>query len=309
MSDTRRRLGALARVGLTVLLVALLLHVTPVTEVLAALRRFPWSGVLLGLCLMVVQLLLGVARWARMLQRVHAPQPFPRLLEDTLIASAYNLLVPTLGGDVARALRCASRCKEPGHAWSTVLFERLVGVISLCVVAVPGLALVPGGEPLVLPTLVLALLGLAVLVLARTPLRWASSVLAARAPMVADIGAQSSQDLAGPLASWQARAEGLAWSLAYQLAGLSILAVCPMPSGDWTLVRAIYATLPLISIGTMLPVTLAGVGLRESLFVVLMGPLGVPRATALALSVLWLGSYVVLAALGILLWLRERIRR
>jgi hypothetical protein len=66
-------------------------------------------------------------------------------------------------------------------------------------------------------------------------------------------------------------------------------------------VAAIYAGLPLIVIGSMLPVSIGGLGLRESLFVVVLGRLGVPAPTALGLGLVWLATYVLVAGPGVLL--------
>jgi hypothetical protein len=66
-------------------------------------------------------------------------------------------------------------------------------------------------------------------------------------------------------------------------------------------VAAIYAGLPLIVIGSMLPVSIGGLGLRESLFVVVLGRLGVNEATALGLGLVWLATYVLVAGPGVAL--------
>jgi hypothetical protein len=62
---------------------------------------------------------------------------------------------------------------------------------------------------------------------------------------------------------------------------------------------AIYAGLPLIAIGVMLPVTIAGIGVRESLFVLVLGRLGVDSPMALGLALLWLASGIILALAGV----------
>ena len=303
---TAERRAELARVALravvSITLVAFLVWKIPLRDVAASLRAFPVSGLLLSLLVMALQLVIGAMRWRRMLVRAGVREPLGRLIADVLVGSAYNMVLPSaVGGDVVRAIRAARRMPEPHHAYSTVLFERMIGIPSLAVVAAPGILVVPGGESLIKPTIAVAVVSALVLLFADAPLRKLSSLFAARAPRVASIGAGVAADLRGPLGTPGARAEAFAWSLLYQLMGISILTACIVPAWDAHLALAIYAGVPLIVLGAMLPITIAGIGLRESLFVVVLGRLGVPEAQALALSFLWLLSYVVLALPGIVL--------
>jgi glycosyltransferase 2 family protein len=301
----RRRLWVAVRALVSAGLVAWLLSRVPIGEVGEALGRMPASGLALSLAVLIVQTLLGVLRWRRMLARTGAFLPVSALWSDVLVSSAYNMVLPSsVGGDVVRALRCARRLDEPHHAWSTTLFERLVGVVSLAFVAVPGIALVPGGRGLLAPALGLAAVGAIALVAAPGPFRLLSRLALSRAPLVASFSEGVERDLRGPLGGFGARAEAFAWSVAYQLAGISILSACVLPLGDTRLLLAIYAGVPLVVVAAMAPVSVAGLGLRESLFVTVLGRLGVDRPTALALALLWLASYLVLAALGLgAMWL------
>ncbi len=308
MTDARARdrLKLAARAGLTLALLAALVWRVPVRDVAGALRATPPTGVALAALVLVAQVTLGAARWRRMLARVGERQPLGALVADTLVGAAYNLILPsTVGGDVVRAVRCARRLRAPHSAFSTTLFERMVGLPTLALVAAPGILVVPGGDALVVPTVVFAAVSLVAVVVARAPLAWLARLLSRRAPSLSGVADGMSADLAGPLATTAARAEAFGWTLLYQAAGISILAAFVAPSGDVRLALAIYAGLPLIVVATMLPVTIAGIGLRESMFVLLLGRLGVPEATALALSVLWFATYFTVAAPGVALVLLE----
>jgi len=47
-----------------------------------------------------------------------------------------------------------------------------------------------------------------------------------------------------------------------------------------------------------LPISLAGLGIRESMFVLVLGQLGMPHARALSLAMIWLLSSLLLAVAG-----------
>lgn len=294
------------RVLVSAALVGVLVWKVPLAKVGAALRDVPPTGIALAVLATAVQVLVGVLRWRRMLARTGVEAPFTGLLSDTLVAGAYNL-VAQVGGDVVRAVRGQKRCGDhPSAAWSTTLFERMVGLPTLALVATPGILVVPGGRSLLVPAAVLAVVCTVLLVAAPHPMRFLGERLVARSAGASRVARGIADDLEGPLGTTGARLECFAWSLAYQAAGISILAAFVAPTGDTTTILAIYAGLPLIAIATMLPVTIGGLGLREGLFVTILGRLGVDEANALALSVLWLGTYVLVAAPGLSLLLLER---
>lgn len=298
----RRRLGLALRAAVSVGLVAALVYKVPFAEVSAALSAYPAWGLALGVLVMAVQLVVGAARWGRILARTGERVPLSALVSDMLVGSAYNMVLPSaVGGDVIKALRCSARLGAPHRAWSSTLFERMVGVPSLALVSVPGIAVVPGGSSLVVPTLVVSLASVLAVLFADAPFRWLSRMATRRSPAISAVSEGIAHDLSGPLGTASARAETFAWSLLYQLLGISILSACVLPLGNHALLAAIYAGVPLVALGSMLPVSIAGIGLRESLFVVIFERLGFDRATALSLGLLWLGSYIVLAVPGVVL--------
>ncbi len=306
--ETARRAKLALRVLVSVVLVGVLAWKIPLRDVARALGDVPSSGIALAVAATGLQVLLGVLRWRRMLARTGVTVPFHELATDALVASAYAL-VAQLGGDVVRAMRAQSRCGDhPSAAWSSTLFERMVGFPTLALLATPGILAVPGGRALLVPALALAAVSFAALVLAPHPMRLFGRSLVSRSPAASRVAEGIAADLRGPLGTAGARLECFLWSLAYQAVGISILAAFVAPTGDRALILAIFAGLPLIAIATMLPVTLGGFGLREGLFVTVLGRLGVSEPMALALSVLWLGTYVLVAVPGLLLMLVRRER-
>jgi uncharacterized membrane protein YbhN (UPF0104 family) len=306
----RRGFRFFFRLAFSLALIAALLWKIPYSQVLASLAQVSGIGLALAVIPLVVQQHIAVTRWRRMLSRTGALASYRELLLDSLVGWAYNLVLPsTVGGDFVRALRCGQRLPIPHHAWSTVIYERIIGLIVLTLLAIPGMVLMRGGHSLIVPALLLCALAGAFLLFARRPLLWLAGLVVRRAPVLAGVSQGIAEDLGGPLARFRPRAECFALSLAYQLVSISILAACVLPSGDGELLSAIYAALPLIAIGVMLPVTIAGIGVRESLFVIVLGRLGVKSPMAFALAALWMGWGIVLALAGVAVLLAETSRR
>jgi hypothetical protein len=296
----RKHLLTALKLSVSALLLAAILWKVPVREALAALAAL--RPVTLGLVVLLTVLfpVIAALRWQRALSWTGARERFGPLLRDVLVSSTYNMLLPTnIGGDVVRAARCARRLSEPHHAWSSTIFERLIGVVALVLLAVPGLLMAPGQvRELGIAVGVLAAITLAVALGAHAPLRLASRLLVSRAPSIAGAGDRIAADLAGPLASVRARLEMMAWSALYQAVGLGILVVVVFDWGQPEMTWAILGAIPLALVLTLLPVSIAGLGVRESLFVVLLGRFGMGSERALSLAVVWLASALLTSLLG-----------
>jgi glycosyltransferase 2 family protein len=268
------------------------------------------EATLVVLVLTVASAAVSAWRWHRVLRRLGLAVPLPGLLGDTLVGTAYNLLLPTsVGGDVVRSVRLGRRIGDPELAWASVVFERVVGLFALAVVSAAGLAYTLSAKTR--PILLLALgmaLGLgAMLVLAPVPLGFLARVGGRFHRRSAEFFARLGQAFAGPLAQARARLETLGWSLLYQLVALSVLVAPALGWHEPRLLEAVYLGVPIALIGATAPVTLGGLGLRESLFVVVLEPFGISAERALGLSLVWLGSNLVVGGLGVLvIWWGRR---
>jgi uncharacterized membrane protein YbhN (UPF0104 family) len=268
-------------------------------------------GVALGtLALTVGSALVSAWRWHRVLVYLGQRVPVMLLFGDTLVGTTYNLFLPTsVGGDVARSLRCARRIRDPELAWASVMFERLVGLIGLALVSLLGLgcSVSTGTRPLLLVTLGLTIGLIALLLFAPVPLFWAARLGARISERFASLVDGLGRSFAGPLSRTLARVETLGWSLVYQAVALSVLLLPALGWHEPRLWEAVYLGVPIALIGAMAPVTVGGLGLRESLFVVVLEPFGVSAERALALALVWLGSNLIVGLLGglVLLWGRR----
>jgi hypothetical protein len=156
--------------------------------------------------------------------------------------------------------------------------------------------------PLVVPvSLGVSLLTFAALIVAHHPLHLAARLLGGRVPR-----------LGGELGRWASalervsiatKLEIMGWSLAMQLLSLGLLATAAHDLAGAAAVRAVALGVPLIWVLSVVPITIGGFGLRESLFIGVLGALGVPAPAALALSMVWLGQQLLTASAGLLVHL------
>ena len=250
-----------------------------------------------------------------------------RLLAYTLVAQLYALVLPgQLAGEAVKAYRL-SRDEGRGQGQgeigggrivSAVAFDKVTGIVGLLLLTGGGLAMQSarfGNGLLVGVGLVLAGLVAATVLLAWAP---------ARALLLALLGWRAGPRrealLLGPLRrfleAWrdQTRRPGrallsVAVGIAVQVAavtGSQILGLAvgiDQPFSVWS------AVIGLMSVIVLMPVTVAGIGLREASLVGLLDLVGVPHAQSLALGFGILAFQVMVALLGAVIdltVLRER---
>ncbi|PWC88325.1 lysylphosphatidylglycerol synthase transmembrane domain-containing protein [Azospirillum sp. TSO5] len=250
-----------------------------------------------------------------------------RLLAYTLVAQLYALVLPgQLAGEAVKAYRL-SRDEGRGQGQgeigggrivSAVAFDKVTGIVGLLLLTGGGLAVQSArfGDGL----LVGVGLVLAGLVAATVLLAWAP----ARALLLALLGWRAGPRrealLLGPLRrfleAWrdQTRRPGrallsVAVGIAVQVAAvagsqaLGLAVGIDQPFSVWG------AVIGLMSVIVLMPVTVAGIGLREASLVGLLDLVGVPHAQSLALGFGILAFQVMVALLGAVIdltVLRER---
>ena len=249
--------------------------------------------------------LIVALRWHVILS-AEAPSPGPgALVKLVLVGLFFNQVLPTgVGGDAVRAWRCHKLGIDLGAAIRSSLLDRFCGYLVLVAVyaaSLPSLLNIlayPRQREVVIAVLGAGLLGLAALFLFD---RLPRPLLGLR--LIAPIGELSRE--ARRLFTHPGRC-GAVLGLSVLTIGLTILAfklvadVCSCLSlGSWTVI------VPPVTLVQLLPVSLAGWGVREMALVVMLASFGVPAEAALATSVL-LGLCLIIGGLpGGLIWVAD----
>jgi uncharacterized membrane protein YbhN (UPF0104 family) len=238
-------------------------------------------------------------RWQLLAGALGLGGSYGRYLSHYFIGMFFNLLLPTsVGGDVVRGWYLARAEGRRGAAWLSVLAERASGLLVLIVLACVAAALCPVALPGWLAAVVAALGGATLLGLLALP-------LLLRLPADGRLGRL--------LESGRVflRRPGLLLgttllSVVVQLA--SVVLVWLIGLGLGLRVPAAYygVLVPLVTLLTLLPVSLNGMGLREVGTVLLLAPLGVGAAEAVTLSVLQLAAYTLASLAGGVFCLLDR---
>ena len=234
-------------------------------------------------------------RWTMTLRAWGRHQRVSSLLRIVLIGNFATLLLPTAaGGDVARWTLLARRQGDRSVPAQTVAADRLLGLGALgalMLVALPSAwPFLPGGNwrwaaLSIVPVTLCALVGV-------LDPRWVPTAIRRR------------------LSISRARHTTWMWSAAAtavlnQLVAVAAVVAIARSVGDPTSLRLFIALVPAVWLASMIPVSLGGVGVRETAFVVLFSAAGLDTTVATTIAALWLTLALAFGALGGLLLLGE----
>jgi hypothetical protein len=263
---------------------------------------------LIAATLLVLSLANFVVAWRwHLILSAEAPSPgSTTLLKIMFVGLFFNQILPTgVGGDVVRAWRCSRLGIALGAAIRSILLDRACGYLVLVIlyaVALPTLLhILPDARErsAVLAVLAVALLGLLALIsLDRLPRP--ISRLRLMAPF-AELSRAGRRLFTNP------RQCSTVLGLSVITIALTILAFkfvgdaigTRLSLGNWIMV------VPPVTLIQLVPVSLAGWGVREAALVVALGSFGVPAEAALALSVLVGLCSIVVGLPGGLIWLAD----
>jgi uncharacterized protein (TIRG00374 family) len=283
-------------------------------KVRRVLQAVPWPVLAGSVAFYWAGQVLSAAKWQLLLRSRGTRISLRECCRLYLTGMFWNLWVPTnIGGDAVRAYAVAPHCGGLSLAASSVLIERLTGLLALLVIGAIGLAIDSahdGGTPglnLIVMTAGVLLLGTAALMAVRvTAFR-----LKARFPQHSLVekwaGLHRALDSYADPDHRPALAIALILSLVFQASqvllniGLAAAVGLDLPFVTfWWLV-------PLLALASLLPIGIGGLGVREAAAVTLLGGFGVSGGTVVAWSLLWQAT-VWLASLPGALSLGTRIR-
>jgi hypothetical protein len=266
------------------------------------------SPLLLAIALVVVSManLIVALRWHLVLAAAtRSPGP-TALLKIVFVGLFFNQILPTgVGGDAVRAWRCRRIGIGLGAAIRSILLDRACGYLVLVVLYALGLPIWlkiladPAERSAVVAVLLFAMLGLIALVsldcLPRPLLRLRvvtefAELSRASRRLFADPGR------CGAVLALSVVTIALT-VLAFKLVGDAIGSRLSL--GSWMMI------VPPVTLIQLVPVSLAGWGVREAALVVALGSFGVPAEAALAISVLVGLCSIAVGLPGGLIWLAD----
>jgi uncharacterized protein (TIRG00374 family) len=275
------------------------------------------SWILAAVALVVVDRALNAYRWVVLLRALTpgSRPPLAAVMRVFFVSSFVGNFLPSVGGDVYRAYQLAQLNVRPAEAAASVLTDRVLGVLSMVVVAAAALPLIRDIDaPGIVPALVAATLACAAAAAGVFSERAAALGLA----VASRIPSARMQHIAHRLTD---AVRGYATHHAALLAvlGLSVVVQTLRVVQAYCLGRSLdiaeplllyFAFVPIITLIMQIPITVGGLGTTQYAFERFFGYAGVPAPQAVALSILFLALGTVGNLPGGLLYAAgERPRR
>ena len=267
-----------------------------------SLRLPPLLGALL---LYWVAQILSSMRWQSLLRVERIQVPLRRLVLFYFEGMFLGLFLPTLiGGDIVKGYRIRQETGGRQAALASILVERLSGLSALVVVALVALLLSRDR------TAAWQIFGLAaafvvglVVVFNRTLGASISRVLGRfHLGRVGEVIAAEYAAVQRYRGHRRALGQAFVQSVVIQVIVISGYSLISLALGLSVAFKAFFLLIPVVTIVAMIPVSIAGLGVREGAMVYLFGKIGLPSASALSLSLTWFLLTVLASLPGALIF-------
>jgi len=289
----RRWAGWLTRIGVSGGLLFWLFSRLDLKGIVASFQDLSVSVWVVASVMYLGAQILSSIRWWVLGNNLAFPGRWRTYLVFYFVGMYFNLFLPTsLGGDV---LKVHFLSREEGRrvlAAYSVVGDRLCGLIAMLLLGAAAVQL----KPDLLPghfVMILSLGGL-VIVCGLIGLPFFHRALRSLWPRI-------SQHMTGLLVLWQRPrmiAVVLGLSFCLQALGMGAVALLGVGIGIEIPLAFYFASLPLVTIATLIPISFSGIGVREGAFVYFLGLKGIQPEPALCLGLLFFSVQVASSLLG-----------
>ncbi|MGH2354192.1 MAG: lysylphosphatidylglycerol synthase transmembrane domain-containing protein [Chloroflexota bacterium] len=316
------RYGWLIKLGTTAGLLAWMLRRVDVLELWITLRSVDLRALLAALVCCVVATLIGSYKWQRLLAAYGLHHRLGELFRLNLIGIFYSLVLPgQVSGEILKAIRLAGRHEQRQTIYLSVFLDRLTGLIALATLGLVGFVLAspplpdwPGTVPTFALLIGIIAAGSFLLLgrLMRSGLRRAGA--AGSRPPVPFAGFVSTSSLLcrllpshAPASTTRWDASALAVGLVFQLALTAVNSIVASALGISVHPAALAWIAAVVSLVQLVPLSIAGIGPRETAYMSLLSLFGIPASLALAMSLLIFGLQIILGVAGVVMELGARL--
>ena len=244
-------------------------------------------------------------RWRTILLAERVVVGYATLVKFVFVGSFFNQILPTgIGGDAVRVWQCSRLGVPMGAAFRGVFIDRFAGYVLIVLLGGWTWAGMPqlGADPLTHALLAVIFIGASAVAAAFSVdlLPQAITTLRIVAPF-----ARLSHQIRKVFSAPRRAAVIIVLSaigtvlpiVSMQLVGNSV--GVELSFSDWLVI------VPPVILSQLLPISIAGWGVRETLLVLLLAGFGVPREAALSTSILVGATQIAVGLIGGLIWLAD----
>lgn len=293
----RRTAFVLFKLAVSGFLLAFVLQKVGFSNILVHLREMNIGFFFLSSVIYLLLLYLSAVRWRILLG---GSQPTAKLYSFTLIGAFFNNLLPgAVGGDAVKTYYLYKETGQGGKSIASVFMDRYLGFAALlCIGLISEFAALPDLVKIrmhwITPILFFAFLSGSLAVFG---LR-----IGRRFSTLSDFYDSFHERLRDRRALYKA----FFISLAVQMLSIFMVYLIARGLGQRPSFTALFVFVPIIIIVMMIPLSISGLGIRESAFALLFGLTGIPAEAGTAISFLWFLSIAAASSVGLIEYIRFR---
>jgi len=303
----KKRLAGLAKLVVSAALIVYLFSIVDFSEALTRYKSIHPGFLLAALALLVTQVAISALKWKLILRSDGLDTPYLALLKAYYIGNFLSLFLPSsFGGDIYRVYALSSKNRSLGKTTSSVLFDRVTGLFALLTIALFAYVSLPGGP---YDLALIAIYGAGILsFFTLTTQRAVDTLRNSRFKMVSKASVL--------LASFRAYRMDittlctvLAISLLFQFTVVVINKIYAMALSIGIAFSELLVIVPLVYLTEVLPISINGIGVRDSAFVFFYATMGYTKEEGLAVALLVLAMRYVSGLVGGVVLLGSVIRQ
>jgi glycosyltransferase 2 family protein len=284
------------KIAVSVGLLGYLLTLIDLDHLLAQLRNLDLAYLGLAYVLLLGQVAISAAKWQRILRSDGVLMPLAFLFRTNLIGGFFSLFLPTsFGGDVYRVVAARGVNQDLAKSTSSVVFDRLTGFFALISICMIGYLALPE-QPYGLLVAALYVLGVLGFLLASSNLA-ISLIGGSRLPIV-NRAAKILRSFRNYRTNRRLLVVVLLLAFAFQFNVVVINKVYTLALGIDVGFTLLLVIIPLIYLTEALPISINGLGVRESAFAFFFVMNGLTVEEGVAVSLLIVAERYVLGVLG-----------
>ena len=310
-------LSGLVRLAVAAALVGYLLWRSDPQDVWAALSHASLAPLAVAILLVLVDRAVMAYRWFVLLRPLEEQTlpAFGTILRIFFVSTFVGTFLPaSVGGDVVRAYSLSTHGVPKADSMASVFVDRMLGVLSVLIMALVGIALARDLAADRAVLLALAVTASACAVAAILIFSNTADVVAER--LIERLPWARAQHVLGSLFTSIRRYAAHHGALANVLAGSVLVQVLRVIQAYYLGVAlgiaqpliTYFAFIPLILLIMFLPITANGIGTSQAAFVWLFRKVGTPSAEAFALSVLFVALGIIGNIPGAVFYVRRPAR-
>jgi uncharacterized protein (TIRG00374 family) len=292
----------------TLALLSLALRMVDIPDLLSVLQTVDYKILLLGFGLFILRTYLRSWRWKKLLTPYAPELSIWQCFVYSMISSSTALLLPGgIGNDLTRGVILYQYIKASMQAVTTVIVDRIVGIITMILVATIAALLLLQSD--MLPVEYMPILWLVVLLFISMLggcgmlILLTSSVcrpIQGKARKYWNIAYATAEQIRSLLRNHSMLFDILGLSFLAHIAGIAAVLCVDQAFGMGMSLLLLAIAVPVIWILTMIPISINGYGLREWLFILAYQMAGLPSDRALAIGLTITLMHLLHGALGAL---------